>query len=53
VQEVREYEPLEVTANTVDEDSNEEYAVEVWDERRRADNGAPEEAHSPIGDVVL
>ena len=37
----------------MDEDGDEEYAIEVRDRSSSADDSTPEEAHSPVGDVVL
>ena len=45
--------PLKVTSTPVDEDGDEEDAVEVRDRSGSANDGTPKEAHSPIGDVVL
>jgi len=45
--------PLEVTSTSVDEDGDEEYAIEVRDRSGSADDSTPEEAHSPVGNVVL
>ena len=45
--------PLEVTPTPVDEDSDEEDAVEVRYGSGGADDSTPEEAHRPVGDVVL
>jgi len=44
--------PLEVTSTPVDKNGDEEDAVEVRDGSSGADDSAPEEAHSPVGDVV-
>lgn len=45
--------PLKVTSTPVDEDSDEEDAIEIRDRSSGANNSAPEEAHGPVGDVVL
>jgi hypothetical protein len=45
--------PLEVTSTPVDEDSDKEDAVEIRNRGGGADDSTPEEAHSPVGDVVL
>jgi len=44
--------PLKVASTPVDEDGDEEDAVEVRDGSSSADDSAPEEAHSPVGDVI-
>ena len=45
--------PLKVASTPVDEDGDEEDAVKVRDRSSGADDSTPEEAHGPIGDVVL
>ena len=45
--------PLKVASTPVDEDGNEEDAVEIRDRSGSTNDGTPEEAHDPIGDVVL
>jgi len=37
----------------VDEDGDEKDAIEVGDRSSSADDSTPEEAHSPVGDIVL
>lgn len=36
----------------MEKDDNEEHGVEVGDNGRGSDNGAPGEGHGPVGDVV-
>lgn len=45
--------PFKVASTPVDEDGDKEYAVEVRNGSSGANDGAPEEAHNPVGDVVL
>ena len=45
--------PLEVASTSVNENGDEEDAIEVRDRSSGADDSTPEEAHNPIGDVVL
>ena len=45
--------PLKVASTPVDEDGDEEDAVEIRDRSGGTNDGTPEEAHDPIGDVVL
>lgn len=45
--------PLEVTSTPVDQDSDEEDAIEVRDGSSGTNDSAPEEAHNPVGDVIL
>ena len=43
---------LEIASASVEEDDDEEDGVEVRDDGGSADDGAPGEAHDPVGDVV-
>lgn len=43
---------LEVAGTSVEEHTDEEDGVEVGDDGRGADDGAPGETHGPVGDVV-
>ena len=45
--------PLKVASTPVDEDGDEEDAVEIRDGSGGTNDGTPEEAHDPIGDIVL
>jgi len=44
--------PLKVTSAPVDKNGDEEDAIEVRDRSGGADDSTPEEAHSPVGNVV-
>ena len=44
--------PLEITADTVNKDSDEEDGVEVGDGRASALAQTPRQAHNPVGDIV-
>jgi hypothetical protein len=48
-----EHKPLKISANTVNQDCNEENAVKVWNGGCKTDNRSPEEAHDPVCDIIL
>lgn len=46
-------EPFKVASTPMNENSDEEQGVEIWDGSGEAHDSAPSETHSPVGNIIL